>query len=98
MTNREAIRQTIQIPGVTDFDKVAIDLGIDLEADYAAGNKDLVDTASLSVLLNLRGLKSISEGDFTIQLDSDAIEARISFLTTGNATPVPTIRSGSGLW
>ncbi|WP_256013113.1 DUF6706 family protein [Desertivirga xinjiangensis] len=102
MKNREALLDTILIPGVQGrtADLELMRKGLDPEAEFSMNNDAAITDASLAVLFKLRGVKRITEGEFSIELDQDAIEKRIAFLTNGgfDVKPVPTIRDGSYLW
>lgn len=83
MTVKEALVSVVAIKfdqSDVELNKVFIDRGLDGESTYDRSKSQLVDLASVDVLITLLGLNSVSEGDMSISYDREGIKTRLLFL------------------
>lgn len=83
MTVKEALISVVAIKfdqSDVELNKVFIDRGLDGESIYDRSKSQLVDLASVDVLITLLGLNSVSEGDMSISYDREGIKTRLLFL------------------
>lgn len=81
MTYLEYIKNTVGvgwIDGDAIYETAIIGEGLDPNADFVAGRK--IDMAIMSVIRSmLAGYKKVSEGGYTIELDTKALQSLLSY-------------------
>lgn len=86
MTNYEAISASLYPYNVDDFliEKVCIDEGMDVQADYTVADKLGVVKATIAVLRQLIVLSSESNGGYSLGYNTDDLKKRIRNLAKEN--------------
>lgn len=86
MTNYDAISASLYPYNVDDFliEKVCIDEGMDVRADYTAADKVNVAKAAINTLRQLIVLTSESNGGYALGYSTDDLKKRICDLAKEN--------------
>jgi hypothetical protein len=86
MTLLEALEYAVHIqvtPGL--LNKALIDAELDGTAVYAKVNEVEVDKAAIGLLMAVKSLKTLSEGSYSLTVDREAVNERITYLAQKHA-------------
>lgn len=84
MTNTEAVKRAIQIPGYSEeaIEKFLFDAGIDGTVNYIASDKSKINLIAIEALKGMLAVMSITEGGYSISYSVEGIKERLGYLET----------------